>query len=156
MSFWAIFAIACVPVFAQNDAKKVEKPKKKAVLILKDTSNLEIAVSRILSDTLTKLGYKVKEAGLANVNKENAALYKISIVFSAISAGNEVDPRIQKFIASKDGTSSKVLLYTVYGGIYNKRGEKVDATTEATKALHPALIADQIMHSLKPYVLHPR
>jgi hypothetical protein len=156
VSFLVIFTIACSFVFAQNAIKKVENPKKKSVLILKDSSNLEIAVSRIISDTLTKAGYKVKEAELANVNKENASLYRVSIIFSAISAGNEVDPRIQKFIASKVDTSSKVFLFSVYGSIYNKQAENVDATTEATKALHPELIADQIIRTIKPKVLHPR
>jgi hypothetical protein len=156
VSFLVIFTIACSFVFAQNVIKKVEKPKIKSVLILKDTSSLEMAVSRIISDTLTKLGYKVKEAELANVNKEKASLYKVSIIFSAISPGNEVDPRIQKFIASKVDTSSKVFLFSVYGSIYSKQGENVDATSEATKALHPELIADQIIRTIKSKVLHPR
>ena len=151
-----ILAIASSFIFAQNDIKKAEKPKKKSVLILKDSSILETAVSRILSDTLAKLGYKVKEAELANVNKEKASLYRVSIIFSAINAGNEVDPRIQKFIASKTDTASKVYLFTVYGSIYNKQGENVDATTEATNALHPELIADQIIRTIKSKVLHLR
>ena len=156
VSFLVICTIACSFVFAQNVIKKVEKPQKKTVLILKDSSNLEIAVSRIISDTLIKLGCKVKEARLANVNKENASSYRITIIFNAMSAGNEVDPRIQKFIASKVDTSSKVFLYSVYGSIYNQQGENVDATTEATKALHPELIADHILRSLKPYLHHPK
>jgi hypothetical protein len=117
---------------------------------------LEIADSRIISDTLTKLDYKVKEAELANVNKENASLYRVSIIFSAISPGNEVDPRVQKFIASKVDTSSKVFLFTVYGSIYSEQGEKVDATSEATKALHQELIADQIIRTIKSKVRHPK
>lgn len=156
VSFLVLVTIACSFNFAQSVVKKAEKPKKKSILIIKDSSNLEIAVSRIISDTLTKLGYKVKEAGLANVNKENASLYRVSIIFSAISAGNEIDPRIQNFIASKVDTSSKVFLFSVYGSIYNKQAENVDATTEATKALHPELIADQIIRTIKPKVLHPR
>jgi hypothetical protein len=156
VSFLVIFTIACSFVFAQNVIKKVEKPKNNSVLILKDTSTLEMAVSRIISDTLTKLGYKVKETGLKNVNKENASLYRVSIIFSAISAGNEIDPRVQKFIASKVDTISKVYLFSVYGSIYNKQGENVDATTEATKALHPELIADHIIRTIKPKALHPR
>jgi hypothetical protein len=156
VSFLVILTIACSFVFAQNGNKKAEKPKKNSVLILKDSSNLEIAVSRIISDTLTKLGYKVKEAELANINKENASLYGVSILFSAIRAGNQVDPSIEKFIASKVGTSSKVYLFSVYGNIYNKQGKNVDATTEATKALHPELIADQILRTINPKVHHPK
>jgi ABC-type proline/glycine betaine transport system substrate-binding protein len=156
VSLLVLLAIACSFIYAQNDIKKAVKPPKKSVLILKDTSSLETAVSRIISDTLTKLGCKVKVAELANINKKYASLYKVSIIFSAINAGNEVDPRIQNFIASKVDTSSKVFVYSVYGSIYSKQGEKVDATTEATKALHPGLIADQILRSLKPYLFHPR
>ncbi|HUI94011.1 MAG TPA: hypothetical protein VLX68_17365 [Chitinivibrionales bacterium] len=147
--------IACSFVFAQNVNKKTEKPKKKSVLIVRDSSGLEIAVTRILNDSLSKLGCRVKEAELSNIKKENASSYKISIVFSAIKAGNEVDPRIQNFISSKADTLSKVFLFTVYGGLYDEQGKKVDATTEATKALHPDLIARQILRSVKPAVLPP-
>ncbi len=155
-SFLIVVAIGCYFAFAQNVVNKAEKPKIKPVLILKDSSNLETAVSRIISDTLAKLGYKIKEASLANAAKENASSYGFSILFSAINAGNEVDPRIQNFIMSKADTSSKVFLFSVYGNIYNKKGKHVDATTEATKALHPELIADQILRTIKPSALHPR
>lgn len=135
--------------FAQNQKnhKANLKPVQKSVLILKDSSNLEITVSRMIKDTLTKLGYNVKEAEIADVNNEKASLYKISIVFSAVNAGNEIDPGVQKFIASKTDTTSRIILYTVYGTVYQEKHENVDATTQATQTLHPKLIADHILRS---------
>jgi hypothetical protein len=136
-------------VFAQNQNDK-EAPTKKSALILKDSTRLEIAVSRLIRDTLTKLGYNVKEVDLVNVGKENASLYNLSIIFSAINPGKEVDPRIQKYIEAKSDTSSKVILYTVYGSVHKKGKENVDAASQATKALHPQIIANHILKSLKP------
>jgi hypothetical protein len=144
-----LFTIVYFPVFAKHQIEKV-KPAKKSVLILKDSSDLEISVSRILQDTLTKLGYKVKEVGLSNISKEYASSYSISIIFSAINAGDEVDSRIQNYMASKVDTTSKIYLYSVYGSIYNQKEEKVDAMTQATKELHPDLIAAHIIRSLRP------
>ncbi len=135
-------------VFAQRNSPK-SKPVEKAVLIVKNSSNLEISVSRIIRDSLSKTGYTVKEVSFADAKKENASLYSFSIVFNAIKPGNDIDPRIQKFIASKSGSSSKVLLYTVYGNPFNKKGKYVDATTQATQALQPQLIANHILRSLK-------
>lgn len=133
--------------FAQKHTKEV-KPAVKSILILKDSSDLEISVSRIISDSLTKIGYKVKETDFADVNNEKASAYYLSIVFSAMNPGNEIDSRVQKFISTKSGTS-KVFLYTVYGNIYNQTDTTVDATTQATQALHPQLIANHILRSLK-------
>ena len=141
-----LFSIGYSPVFAKSHTGKSAG---KSVLILKDSSTLEVSVSRILQDTLTKLGYKVKEADLSNISKEKASSYDISIVFSAINPGDEVDPAVDTFIASKAKTTSKVFLYSVYGNVY-KKGENVDAVTQATKELHPELIAAQIIRSLKP------
>ena len=135
-------------VFAQSHTGKI-KPVKKSILILKDSSNLETAVSQILRDTLSKLGYKVKETGLADIGREKASSYKISIIFSAINPGREIDPRIRDFIESKGSKSSKVDLYTVWGTVYDKQDEKVDAMSQASKALRPQLIADHILRSLK-------
>ena len=143
-----LFTIAASLIYAQN---KVEKAKtaKNSILILKDSSRLEISVSRIIIDTLTKRGYHVKVAKLADASKENASLYKINIVFNAVKAGNEIDPRIRKFITSKGDTSSKVFLYTVYGNIFNKRGNDIDAITQATETLRPQIIANHILWTLK-------
>ena len=124
------------------------------MLMAKVGSRMAIAISMLL--LTIGMAYKIKEASLANAAKENASSYGFSILFSAINAGNEVDPRIQNFIMSKADTSSKVFLFSVYGDIYNKKGKHVDATTEATKALHPELIADQILRTIKPSALHPR
>jgi hypothetical protein len=148
-----ICSIACSFAFAQNTGKKAEKTRKKSILIVKDSSSLETAVSRIISKTLAKSGYKVKETDLAHIGKEKVSSHKVSILFSAVNPGNEVDPRIQNFIAAKSDTSSKVFLFSVYGSTYDKEGKTVDATTEATKALHPEMIADQIMRSIKPDLL---
>lgn len=137
-----------VSLVSAQSHTEVPKPVAKSILILKDSSTLEISVSRIISDSLTKIGYKVKETSLADINKENASAYYLSIVFSAMNPGNEIDPRIQKFITTKSD-SSKVLLYTVYGNVYGQKRNDVDATTQATQALHPQLIANHILRSLK-------
>jgi hypothetical protein len=148
VSILFLFAIAYSPVIAKRPVEKVKHAKKSA-LILKDSSNLEVSVSRIIQDTLTKSGYKVKEIHLADVSKEKASSYTISILFSAVNKGDEVDTRIQNYIASKVDTTSKVYLYNVYGNIYNKKDENVDAKTQASIDLHPDLIAAQIIRSLK-------
>jgi len=135
-------------VSAQNAADSTVSPKK-TVLILKDSSRLEISVARILKDTLSKIGYDVKEVPIDDINREKASDYSISIVFSAIKAGNDSDPAIRKFVASKAGSSSIVKLYTVYGNVYKKSESGVDATSEATKAMHPKLVADRILKSLQ-------
>jgi hypothetical protein len=144
-----LLAMACIPVFAKQQSAKV-KPAEKTVLICKDSSALEIAVDRILRDTLTKLGYTVNDVDLAKISKEKASSYTISIIFSAINPGDEVDPRIQEYIASKVDTTAKIYLYTVYGGVYKQKNQNVDATTQATKDLHPVLIAKHILRSLRP------
>jgi hypothetical protein len=123
---------------------------KHAVLILQDSSALETTVSRMVSDSLTKSGYSVKIASLSDIGKEKASLYAYSIVFSAITVGDEIDPVIEKFIKTKpENSSSKVILYTVYGNAHDKQKKEVDATTEATETLHPQLIVDHILRSLK-------
>jgi hypothetical protein len=133
---------------AEKHSGKV-MPAKKSILIVKDSSELETAVSRIIVDTLSKLGYTVKEVGLADIGKENAPSYKFSIVFSAVNPGEEIEPSVQKFMASANGKSSKVLLYSVYGNVHTTQDKNVDATTQATKELHPPMIAEHILHSLK-------
>jgi len=147
--------IASPFIFAQNKADTA-KPAvtnpvdKKSALIVKDSSKLETAVTRILKDTLTKNGYTVKEVTLADAAKEKASEYTVSIVFSAIRPGNEVDPVIRSFINSKAGSASKVILYTVYGKEVDKKEKTaVDATTQATAALHPQLVADHILKGFK-------
>jgi hypothetical protein len=123
---------------------------KHAVLILRDSSALETTVSRMVGDSLTKSGYSVKIASLSDIGREKASLYAYSIVFSAITVGDEVDPVIEKFIKTKpENSSSKVILYTVYGNAYDKQKKEVDATTAATETLHPQLIVDHILRSLK-------
>jgi hypothetical protein len=144
-----LFTIAFSPVFAKQQVEKVKHAKKSA-LIVRDSTALEIAVSGIIQDTLTKSGYKVKEVGLDSVGKENASSYTISIIFSGINKGDEMDPRIQKYIASKVDSTSKIAFYNVYGSIYSKKDANVDAMTQATKELHSELIAKQILRSLKP------
>ena len=118
VSILCLLAILLSPLSAQNKSEKV-KPVKKSILIVKDSSDLEVAVCRIVTDSLSKLGYTVKEVGLADIGNEKASSYKFSIVFSAITAAGEVDPSIQKFIDSGVG-KSKVHLYTVYGKVFNK------------------------------------
>jgi hypothetical protein len=137
------------PLLSAKNAVEKAKPVKKSVLIVKDSSELETAVSRVVKDSLSKLGYKVKEISFTDVGKEKASLYKISIVFSAVNPGEEIDTTIQKFMSLADGKSSKVLLYTVYGKVHDMKDKNVDATTEASKELHPQLIAEHILHSLK-------
>jgi hypothetical protein len=119
------------------------------VLIVKDSSDLEIAVARILKDTLSKIGYEIKDVPIASINTENASDYTVSIVFSAIKAGMDTDPAVRKFVASKNGSKSQVKVYTVYGNVYKKTKHDIDATSEATKALHPKLVSDRILKSLQ-------
>lgn len=135
-------------VYAQNVTDSTVS-QKKTVLIIKDSSSLEISVVRILKDTLSKIGYEVKETPIADISKEKASDYTVSIVFSAIKAGNDSDPSIRKFVASKAGTTAKVKLYTVYGNVYKKGDSDIDAKSEATKAMHPKLVADRILKSLE-------
>jgi hypothetical protein len=145
---------ACSFVFAMNEAdtakQAVTKPVvKKSALIVNDSSKLEVSVTRILKDTLTKNGYSVKETQFTGIGKEKASDYTVSIVFSAINPGNEITPVIQSFINTKAGSSSRVILYTVYGTDVNKKDTTVDATSQATSALHPQQVADHILKSLK-------
>jgi hypothetical protein len=135
-------------VSAQNASDNTVLSKKTA-LIIKDSSDLEISVARILKDTLSKSGYDVKEVPITSISNEKASDYTVSIVFSAIKAGNDSDPAVRKFVASKNGSKSQVKVYTVYGNVYNKEKRDVDATSEATKALHPKLVADRILKSLQ-------
>jgi hypothetical protein len=120
---------------------------KKKALIIKDSSDLENSVTRILKDTLSKIGYDVKEVPIASISNEKASDYTLSIVFSAIKAGNDADPVVRKFVESKKNSKSQVKVYTVYGTVYKKKSD-VDATSEATKALHPKLVSDRILKSL--------
>ncbi|MBN1307811.1 MAG: hypothetical protein JXA18_07835 [Chitinispirillaceae bacterium] len=150
MSIVFLFTAAFSFVFAQSHTGKIKPVKKsKSILILKDSSNLETAVSQILRDSLLKLGYQVKETALADAGREKASSYKISIIFNAINPGREIDPRIRKFIESKGTASSKVNVYTVWGTVYDKQDKRVDAMSQASKALRPQLIADHILRSLE-------
>jgi hypothetical protein len=142
-------ALVSLPAVALQNTDTVP-PKNKCALILRDSTTLEKRVARIVADTLTKLGYTVKETLLPDSKNESASTYTISIVFSAIRPGNEVDPRIQKFMTSKKDASSRVMLFTVYGGEHYKKDATVDATTQATEKLHPDLVARRIIQSLKP------
>ncbi len=148
-SVFYLLAIGFSPVLAQNSFEKPKTTSKK-ILILKDSSELEISVSRIIKDSLTKIGYMVKEAGYNDIDKEKASLYNISIIFNAIKPGNEIDPRVRKFVTTKSDTSSKVFIYSVYGNMYNTNENYIDATTQATQAFRPQLIANHIFRSLKP------
>jgi hypothetical protein len=137
-------------VSAQNTLEKPKPaPVHKKILILKDSTELEISVSRIVRDSLTKSGYVVKETSYKDINKEKASLYNITIVFNAIKPGNEIDSRVRKFITTKSDTASKVFIYSVYGNIYTANDSLPDATTQATEALRPQLIASHILRSLK-------
>ena len=150
MNIVFLVTVAFSFVFSQSHTGKIKPVKKsKSILILKDTSSLETTVSQILRDTLSKLGYMVKETGLADIGREKASLYEISIIFSAIKPGREIDPPIRKFIESKGTASSEVNVYTVWGTVYDKQDEKVDAMSQASNALRPQLIADHILRSLK-------
>jgi response regulator RpfG family c-di-GMP phosphodiesterase len=154
ITFSIIFlvTIVCSFVFAEDQSAK-EKQAKITVLIVKDSSYLEMSVSRILQDSLTRRGYSVNEVNIADIGSKKASSYTISIIFSAISPGNEVAPSIQNYISTKKDSEAKILLYTVYGNVYTKKAEpaaKVDATTQASEKLHPELIATQILRSLKP------
>jgi hypothetical protein len=144
-----LFAIPFSLYSAQNKTEKA-KPVKKTILIVKDSSDLEATVSRIINDSLAKKGYKIKETNLADVGKENPSSYKLSIIFSAVNAGEEIDPRIQKYISSKIDPASKTVIFTVYGAVYsNEKDKTVDASSEATKTLRAPLIAEHILQSLK-------
>jgi hypothetical protein len=150
VSTFVLLTIVFSFVFAQAGTAKAKPVKtSKSILILKDTTKLEASVSQLLRDTLSKLGYTVKEAAFADIGKEIASSYKISIIFSAVNTRDEPDPRIDKFIASKGKSSSEVKLFTVCGALFDKKDEKTDAITQASAALHPQMIADQIMKSLK-------
>lgn len=148
LSVFYLLATGFSLVLAQN---AIEKPKTvpKKILILKDSSELEISVSRIIKDSLSKIGYMVKETSYKDISKENASLYNITIVFNAIKPGNEIDPRVRKFVTTKTDTSSKVFIYSVYGNIHTTNENYVDATTQATQALRPRIIANHILRSLK-------
>jgi hypothetical protein len=147
LSVFYLLATGFSLVLAQN---AIEKPKTvpKKILILKDSSKLEISVSRIIKDSLTKIGYVVKETGYKDINKEKASLYNLSIVFNAIKPGNEIDSRVRKFVATKSDTTSKVFIYTVYGTTFDTKDNYIDATTQATQALQPQLIANHILRNL--------
>jgi hypothetical protein len=136
-------------VSAQNATDSTTVSLKKTALIIQDSSKLEISVTRILKDTLSKIGYDVKDIPIASIGNEKASDYTVSIVFSAIKAGSDSDPAIRKFVASKAGSLSQVKLFTVYGNVYSKGKRNVDATSEATKALHPKLVADRVLKSLQ-------
>jgi hypothetical protein len=145
-----LFAVTFSFAFAQSHTGKAKPVKKsKPILILKDTTALEASVAQIVKDALEKIGYTVKEAPLADIGKEKASSYKITLIFNGITTGDEPDPRIDKYIASKGKTSSEVKLYSVCGAVYDKKDEKTDAITKASDAVHPQLIADQILKSLK-------
>jgi len=151
VSALAVCFLTIISLISAQDTSynTISTSTKKTVLIIKDSSDLEISVTRILKDTLLKIGYDVKVVPIALINNEKASDYTVSIVFSAIKAGDDSDPSIRKFVASKKGSESQVKVYTVYGNVYNKKKRDVDATSEATKTLHPKLVSDRILKSLQ-------
>ena len=140
--------ISTTNIIAQQ-ARSLPDSIPKKVLIVRDSSRLEIAVTRHIKESLGKSGYVVKEVSIYNVNSEKASSYNVSIIFRGMNAGNEINPVIQRFIASKSDTSQKVILYSVYGNTYNSQVKNIDAMTDATVSIRPRLIADQILRSFK-------
>ena len=140
--------ISTTNIIAQQEISLPDSIPKK-VLIVRDSSRLEIAVTRHIKESLGKSGYVVKEVSIYNVNSEKASSYNVSIIFRGMNAGNEINPAIQRFIASKSDTSQKVILYSVYGNTYNSQVKNIDAMTDATVSIRPRLIADQILRSFK-------
>ena len=140
--------ISTTNIIAQQEMSLPDSIPKK-VLIVRDSSRLEIAVTRHIKESLGKSGYVVKEVSIYNVNSEKASSYNVSIIFRGMNAGNEINPAIQRFIASKSDTSQKVILYSVYGNTYNSQVKNIDAMTDATVSIRPRLIANQILRSFK-------
>jgi sulfite reductase alpha subunit-like flavoprotein len=148
--FFLLLTVGCSFVYAQAQPRKIKAVKNtKSILILKDTTSLETSVAKILIDSLSKKGYTVKQSPLADLIIKKASKYNISIIFSAVTTGENMDPRIDKFIASKGETTSEVKIFTVCGAIYDNKDTKIDALTQASSALHPQMIADQILKTLK-------
>jgi hypothetical protein len=156
-SFIAVLMLLIVVfsyTYSQSTAEKV-KPSKKTVLLVRDSTQLEVTVAKVLRDTLSKMGYKVKEVGLSEVGKENASLFKVSIVFSAVvHPGDEINSDIDKFLSSRESKSSKIFLFNVSGTLHPRSGGKkldkpVDATSQATESSNPKLIADHILYEIK-------
>ena len=134
----------------QKDTTKVQTGKDtidiiRSVLIIKGNSYLENAVAKILSDSLLNRGFQVKYGDVAHADRESAGKFTTTMIFNAIKKDQNIDPIVQRYIDSKNGGSSNILIFTVYGATNNSTSKEADAITAATKSLNPVVIAVRIM-----------
>jgi hypothetical protein len=102
-------------------------------------------VAKILSDSLLNRGFQVKYGDVAHADRESAGKFTTTMIFNAIKKDQNIDPIVQRYIDSKNGGSSNILIFTVYGATNNSTSKEADAITAATKSLNPVVIAVRIM-----------
>jgi len=116
----------------------------RTVLIAKNDSYLENAVSAILGDSLSLRGFSIKIISLEFLEKERSGNYRATIVMNAIQSSKEQSV-VRAYTRALGADQSKILVFTVYGEEW-KTGKVVgDAVTGATKTLNPAAIAEKIL-----------
>jgi hypothetical protein len=147
-----VVAMACgTRLFAApNDtSERMDTTVSMNVLIVKGNSYLENTVTKIVQDSLSRLGFSVNSVPLKKLGSENPANYKAIIVFSAIKVSGQLDPLVKKFIDTKSNDpSSNVMICTVYGERWGGARVKTDAVSAATKTLNPAAVAAKIVSYL--------
>jgi hypothetical protein len=144
-----LIAAACFSgLFPQGNQEPNESGKPKVVLIAKGDTYLEIAVAKILNDSLGERGFAVKTIDIGNLASENATLYSASIVFNGVRS-MDLTQQARSYIGGSGLSRSHVLICTVYGEQWEK-GKKAmpDAIAAATTSLNPPDIAARILRQL--------
>lgn len=136
---------------AQNDsASDTVPPPFKNVLIVKNDTYLENAVSKIIADSLAQKGFTVKIVSLESLKDEQPGAYGASIIFSAIRS-SKMSPIVRSYARALGATQSNIMVCTVYGGQWMSDQTKADAVAAATKTLNPAEVAGRIIHRFESF-----
>lgn len=122
-------------------------PERKEILLAKGSSILENEVARIVTDSLHQRGLSVKIVHTDTLARENTDSFRVSVIFNAMKSGKFVEPA-RRFLQDHDIRKTNILLFTVYGELYDSPRPAVDAVTAATTSLNPWEISEKILKSV--------
>ncbi len=130
---------------AQTDSSSGKKTElSKTVLIVKDDSYMENAVSQILSDSLIAKGFTITTLNMESLKSEEPGSYRASIIFNAIHS-SKITGVVRSFARALSAEQSNILICTVTGETWKEGKPLVDAVASATKNLNPVNVAGKIL-----------
>ena len=143
-SLGLLFMVFFQAVIAQNSPDQAEKNSFKRVLLVKDDSYLENAVGKIVIDSLTQKGFYVRTVRQNSLESENPGTYRITIVFNGVKSSG-LTSAVKNYADAMGRAKSNLLISTVFGDAWEKKGGTVDAIATATKSLNPQAVAEKIL-----------